>query len=178
MGFLFSGIFWGSILILLGLSVIVRIVFNIHIPLVRVVFALILIYFGVRVLVGGSWCRNCGNNASTVVFSDVKTELSKDSTQYNVVFGKGVIKLDDSSFTDKNKKVRVNTVFGAAEIHVSPSFPAIIRVSSAFSGARMPDGNVISFGEYVYKTKAFTDPAKALHVDATVVFGSLEIYEP
>jgi predicted membrane protein len=177
MGFLFSGIFWGSILVLLGLSVIVRIVFNIHVPLVRIVFALVIIYLGVRVLVGGTWNRCGGPNASTVVFSDVKTELPKDSTEYNIIFGKGVVKLDSAALAEKNKKVKINTVFGATEIVVSSNIPAIIRVTSAFSGARMPDGNIISFGEYVYKTKAVSDPAKALHVDASVVFGGLEIRE-
>jgi len=177
MGFLFSGIFWGSILILLGLSVIVRIVFNVHVPLVRIVFALVIIYLGVRVLMGGSWNKCGSNGASTVVFSDAKTELSKDSTEYNIIFGKGVVKLDSAALAEKNKKVKINTIFGATEIIVSSNVPAIIRVTSAFSGAKMPDGNVISFGEYVYKTKAVSDLAKALHVDASVVFGGLEIRE-
>ena len=177
MGFFFSGIFWGSILILLGLSVIVRIVFHIHVPLVRIVFALVLIYFGIRVLVGGSWCKWSGSNGSTVLFSEVKTELSHNSTEYNIIFGKGVVNLADASFAEKGKRVKVNTIFGASEIRVSPAVPALVRVSSAFAGARMPDGNIISFGQYVYKTKAYSDTAKALVVDATVVFGGLEITE-
>jgi hypothetical protein len=177
MGFFFSGIFWGSVLILLGISVIVRIMFHIHIPLARIIFALILIYFGVRVLVGGSWCKWNGNNGSTVLFNEVKTELSHDSTEYNIIFGKGVVNLADVSLAEKGKRVKVNTIFGAGEIRVSPAVPAVIRVNSAFAGARMPDGNIISFGQYVYKTKAYSDTAKALIVDATVVFGGLEITE-
>jgi hypothetical protein len=175
MGFFFSGIFWGSILILLGLSVIVRIAFNIHIPLMRIIFALILIYFGVRVLVGGSWCRwGCGNS-NTVLFSETKTEFSKDLSEYNIVFGKGVIGLSDPSLAEKNRKIKVNTVFGAAELRINPAVPALVRVTSAFAGARMPDGNTISFGDYVYKTKSYSDTAPSLRVDATVVFGGLEI---
>jgi predicted membrane protein len=176
MGFFFSGIFWGSILILLGISVIVRIVFNIHLPLVRIVFAFVLIYFGVRILVGGAWCK-CGTNSGTILFNEVKTELSGNSGDYNIVFGKGVVNLTDTSLAEKGKSVKINTIFGAGEIRVNPSVPAIVKVTAAFSGARMPDGNIISFGEYVYKTKAFSDPAKAIKVDATVVFGGLEIIE-
>jgi hypothetical protein len=176
MGFLFSGIFWGSILILLGLSVIIRITFNIHIPLARIIFALILIYFGLRVLMGGSWCRpNCTGN--TVLFSEVKTELSKDSNDYNVIFGKGSISFNDTSLAADNRKIKVNTIFGAGEITINPDVPAVIRVSSAFAGAKMPDGNIISFGEYVYKTKSYSDKAPSLRIHATVVFGGLEINE-
>jgi predicted membrane protein len=176
MGFFFSGIFWGSILILLGISVIVRIVFNIHIPLVRIAFALVLIYLGIRVLVGDSWCRWSGTGG-TAVFSEVKTEISGDSGDHTIIFGKGVVSLTDTSLAEKGKRVRVNTIFGSGEIHVSPSVPAVIRVTAAFGGARMPDGNIISFGEYVYRTKAYSDAAKAIKVDATVVFGGLEIIE-
>jgi hypothetical protein len=41
----------------------------------------------------------------------------------------------------------------------------------------MPDGTIISFGEYTYKTKSFSESAPALRIDATVVFGGLEITE-
>jgi len=173
MGFLFSGVFWGSMLILLGISVIIRILFNVHIPLFRIIFALILVYFGVKVLVGGSWFKPKYNN--TVLFSEMKADLSSDSNEYNIVFGKGRINLTDTALAGKNKVIKVNTVFGAGEIRIRPDVPAIIRVKSAFAGARLPDGNIVSFGEYVYKTKSYTDSGTAIRVDAAVVFGGLEI---
>ncbi len=52
MSFLTSGLFWGFILVLLGLSIIVRILFNIDVPVFKVVFGLILIYLGFQVLFG------------------------------------------------------------------------------------------------------------------------------
>jgi predicted membrane protein len=176
MGFFFSGVFWGSILILLGLSVIIRIVFNVHVPLFRVIFALIIIYFGIRVLVGGAWCRN-SCNSNTVFFSDARAELTKDSNDYNIVFGKGVINLSDSSLALQKKKIKVTTVFGSGEIRINPDVPAIIRVNSAFGAAKMPDGNVVSFGEYTYKTKSYSDKSDFVRIDAKVVFGGLEITE-
>jgi hypothetical protein len=176
MGFLFSGIFWGSILILLGISVIIRIVFNVHVPLVRIVFALILIYFGIQVLVGGTWCRStCKSN--TVLFGEVKTEFTKDSNEYNIIFGKGSVSFTDSALAANNRRIKINTIFGAGEIKINPALPAVIKVSAAFSGAKMPDGAIISFGEYTYKTKSFSETAPFLRIDATVVFGGLEITE-
>jgi predicted membrane protein len=176
MGFIFSGVFWGCILILLGLSVIIRIVFNVHIPLFRIVFALVLIYFGIRVLAGGAWCRS-GCHSNTAIFSDMKAELNKDSNEYNIIFGKGVVDLTDSSLALQRKKIKVTTVFGSGEIRINSDVPAIIRVTSAFSGAKMPDGNIVSFGEYTYKTKKFSEKTDFIRIDATVVFGGLEINE-
>jgi predicted membrane protein len=176
MGFIFSGVFWGSILILLGLSVIFRIVFNVHIPLFRVIFALVIIYFGIRILAGGSWCRgNCSSN--TVFFNEARSDLTGDSKEYNIVFGKGIVDLTDSSLVLQKKRISITTVFGSGEIRVNHDVPAIVRVTSAFSGARMPDGNMISFGEYVYKTKSYSDKSDFVRIDAKVVFGSLEISE-
>ena len=43
MGFLFSGVFWGGVLVLLGISIIIKVVFHIDIPVFRVVVALVLI---------------------------------------------------------------------------------------------------------------------------------------
>ena len=53
MGFLFSGIFWGVILILLGLAMIIKVVFNVSLPIFRIVFAIIFVYIGFKILVGG-----------------------------------------------------------------------------------------------------------------------------
>jgi hypothetical protein len=177
MGFLFSGVFWGSVLVLLGLSVIVRIVFNINVPVFRVVFALILIYLGIRVLMGGAWCRpTCG----AAVFSDVNISSLSGQKEYNVIFGKGTIDATDSTITDKNRNVRINTVFGDAHIIISAKVPTVVKVSSAFSGARMPDGSTVSFGEYLYKNKAATetsDPNATRRIDVSVVFGGCTVDE-
>mgnify|MGYP003990967287 FL=1 len=52
MPFLFSGLFWGVMLVLFGASMILRAVFNLDIPIFRIIFALVIIYFGVKLLLG------------------------------------------------------------------------------------------------------------------------------
>ncbi len=52
MGFLASGVFWGSVIILFGISIILNSVFGISIPVFKIVLALILIYFGISILAG------------------------------------------------------------------------------------------------------------------------------
>ncbi len=48
MGFLFSDIFWGIVLILTGVSIILQLVFKINIPVFPIVIAFLLIYAGIR----------------------------------------------------------------------------------------------------------------------------------
>jgi len=41
----------------------------------------------------------------------------------------------------------------------------------------MPDGNLVSFGDYTYKNKAFNKTAPYRVIKADVVFGSMTIME-
>lgn len=175
MGCLFcSGMFWGVLLILLGISIILKVLFNITIPIFRIAFALLLIYLGVKILTGGFGIERKKN---TVLFNDSKIEYTESSDEYNVLFGKGVVNLSNVSLEKKTVEVKVNTVFAEGTIRINPALPTKILVNSAFAGARMPDGNVISFGNYTYKTKSFKENENYLKIEANVVFGSLKVVE-
>lgn len=45
----------GVFFLLFGLSILFRVFFGWHIPVFRTFFAVFLIYFGIRMLVGGNW---------------------------------------------------------------------------------------------------------------------------
>lgn len=173
--FLFSGFFWGIVLILLGLSLIIKVIFNINLPIFRIGFAVLIIYVGIKILVGGRLC--CFDN-NFPVFNDTSVEL-KDlkNNEYNVIFGKGVIDLSKASIQDKKIDIKINTVFGEGIVKINPELPIKIFVNSAFAEARMPDGNRISFGNYTYTSKTFKEDAKHLKINASVVFGSLKIIQ-
>jgi predicted membrane protein len=169
----FSGFFWGTLLIVLGAIIILKVLFNIDIPIFRILFAVLLIYFGIRILAGG-FC--CGTPKKTAVFSEPGIVNVKPSgNEYKVVFGKGVIDLSDLSLEKGAVQKKVDTVFGSCTIKINPELPVLVRVKSAFAGARMPDGNVATFGEYIYRSKNYKDGAPALTIDANVAFGELNI---
>lgn len=173
MGFLFSGIFWGVVLILVGVSLIIRIVFNINIPVFRIVLALILIYLGLQVLLGGTWTRS---GSSSVIFQSGDLKITGESHKYSVVFGSS--RIDASMPLAKgNDKLEINTIFGSSVLEIPSDIPVLIKVSAAFSGARMPDGNFVSFGDYTYKNKVFDKSAPYRFIKASVVFGSMTIRE-
>lgn len=172
--FFFSGVFWGVLLILLGVSLLLKILFNISIPIFRIAFALLLIYLGIKILLGGHGIEKRKN---TVLFNDARIEYSDAFDEYNVVFGKGVIDLSNISLGNRTIEVKVNTVFGEGAIKINPTLPTEILVNSAFAGARMPDGNTISFGNYTYKSKNFKEGENHLKITSNVVFGSLKIIE-
>ena len=166
------GVVFGTLLILLGLSIILRAVFGINIPLFRIAFALLIIYLGIRVLMGGHFCRMPSHSA---VFSDVNIQATSKTGEYNVVFGRGVIDLSKVDLSQGSRKAKVSTVFGTGIIKIAPDQPVKIESDAVFASARFPDGNVISFGKYVYTTPSYREDTSSLTIKADVVFGELKI---
>ncbi len=85
MSFVFSSLFWGLIVILIGISIIVKAVFKIDIPVFRMVFAFLLIYWGVKIMFGDVFSRK---SEGTVVFNEAKFNASSKNNEYNVIFGR------------------------------------------------------------------------------------------
>ncbi|MBN1130696.1 MAG: hypothetical protein JXA71_17035 [Chitinispirillaceae bacterium] len=182
MGFLFSGLFWGVILILLGVSVIVNIVFHIHVPFFRIVIALILVYAGIRVLAGGHWWQGRGGSSSCCA-SAVKADAfiaKNEGDEYSIVFGRSTFDAETIFAADSGRTAcRINTVFGYSVVRIPKSLPVVVRVNSAFSGVRLPDGSVSAFGQTVYRNDAARAAAQEniKSIDLSVVFGGCHIEE-
>jgi predicted membrane protein len=170
MGFMFSGLFWGVVVVLLGLTIIINVAFGVKIPLFRIVFGLILIYWGVSLIAGSSF-----RSRSTTAFSDSEIRPTKAVGKHDIIFGKGVIDLSNVSLSDRVNRYEVNTVFGSSVIRLNPTMPVKVVVSSAFAGARLPDGNTMAFGEYTYRSPNLKEDSAYLLVKASVVFGGLEV---
>ena len=171
MGFIFTGVFWGVVLILIGLGVIINVVFGIRIPIFRTIFALFLIYLGIQMLTGTSFWNK---SKKAAVFEEKKIEVTTASDKYDVVFGKGEIDLSGIKLKDRNVRVDINTVFGGSVIKINPALPTKIMASSAFGGAHLPDGNVVAFGQYTYKNDSFKDAKIYLLINASVIFGGIK----
>jgi len=171
MNFLSSGVFWGVIIILFGISIIVKEILHVDIPVFRLLIGLIIIYVGIRMLVG--W--HGYNYHNTVVFSEARISASNAGGDYKVIFGKGTVDLTADKVKEAQGTIKVDTLFGDCSLVVDQAVPMKIEINAAFAGAIMPDGNIISMGKIIYTTKAYKAGEKFVDVKADVVFGSLRI---
>jgi hypothetical protein len=169
MGFLFSGIFWGIIVVLLGLTIILNVTTGVRIPFFRVFLGLLLIYWGISLLAGSRFGRS-----STAVFSDSEIRATSAGKQ-DVIFGRGVIDLSGMALKEGVNRYEVNTVFGASVIKLDPAMPVKVVASSAFAGVKMPDGGNIAFGETTYRSPNLKEDSTYLLVKTSVVFGGTEV---
>ncbi|HBR28451.1 MAG TPA: hypothetical protein DD789_03315 [Firmicutes bacterium] len=168
-GFAFNGIFWGGFLIVLGLLAVFKAVFHLNISVFRIAVALFLIYIGLSMLFGGPHFHVENN---TVLFGD-RELIVAEQDEYNVVFSRGLVDFSDLPTEHRNRSFEVNVVFGQGMIKINPAVPMIIKVSSVFAGAQLPDGNRVTMGDYTYRTPSYADNNEAIRVEANVVFGNL-----
>ena len=171
MGFLSAGIFWGAVLVLMGLSFILKAAFNIDIPIFRVLVGLHFIYFGLQILLGTHGRdRTCGPIPSGGLVSP-----DGRNGEYNVVFGKGVIDLTGIEIKDRMMEVKANTVFGASTVKLKARTPARVKVNTAFGSARLPSGDSSAMGTLLYKTPSFQEGKPHLALEVNAVFGSSDL---
>jgi predicted membrane protein len=174
MNFLSSGVFWGVVIVLFGISIILKEILHVDIPVFRLLAGFIIIYVGVRMLVG--W--HGYNYRNAVVFSEARISAGNSNNEYKVIFGKGTVDLTADRVKEAHGTIKVDTIFGDCSLLVDQAVPMKIEINAAFAGAIMPDGNVISTGKVVYTTKAYKEGENFVYVKADVVFGSLKIVNP
>lgn len=168
-----AGLFWGIILIIIGLSIIFRVVFDINI--FRVAIGILLIFFGIKVLLGKNFFHS--TNKSEVLFDkQVVTTLTGDHTEYNVLFGKAVYDLRNLDIKGDNRvTVDLHTVFGNTVFYLNPEIPVKIKAESVFGNITLPDGNSTSFGTSHYSSGEISGSSVYLRVRANAIFGNIDI---
>ncbi|REK48910.1 MAG: hypothetical protein DWQ48_08505 [Bacteroidetes bacterium] len=172
MSFLSSATFWGIIIILLGVSIILKEVFHIQFPFFRVIIGLLLIYWGIKVISGSTWKSR---SSSSAVFGEQEMKYSSDEKEYGFVFGTGTVDLFKAEVPVQNKKIEVGVVFGNATLILNDSIPAIVEMSTVFGAVNAPGRSVAMIGNSNYTTAAYKSDQPAYRIEAGAVFGKIDI---
>ncbi len=170
------GMFWGIVLIIIGISIVMKALFDISV--FRVIFAVFLILFGIKILVGKS-AFNFSTKHTEAIFNDKSYyEFPMNDTEYSTVFGKSIFDFRDAPIpTSKYLKLEFNTVFGDTEIRLPEGLPVKIKASAVFGSAKLPNNNTAVFGETTYVSDHDTTAADFVHIEVNTVFGNTEIFQ-
>jgi predicted membrane protein len=170
-----AGLFWGLILILIGIGIVIRVVFNIDFPVVKFLIAFFFIFIGIKILVGNFDFRK-GHGDNTTIFGESKiVGLQGDQKEYNVIFGSSVIDLRDIDLTEGSKEIEINTIFGGTVLKIDDKTPVKIKAEAVFGNAELPNGNSATFGSNRYESESFNKDTSYLYIKTDVVFGSLKV---
>lgn len=173
MDFLFSKLFWGLVVILIGLSIILNAVFKIDFPLIRIIFAFVIIAFGFKVLFGGFGLKQTSKKENVVIFSESKSgpDMENLSKEYNAIFGLQTLDLTDLQLTEE-REIECNVIFGKMDLIIPQSLNVRVKANAVFGNARFPDAQQVAFGEMTYKQKN-PDETPVLYIEGNAVFGQI-----
>jgi predicted membrane protein len=171
--FFFTEVFWGSLLILLGISMIIKTIFGIDLPIVRTIFAILLIYAGISII---SNIGSSHKHKTTVAFAEKIIIPEKVDNYYSVMFGKGIIDLTHLQNLDEMLKVKIDVIFGQATLKINSRIPTVIHTKANFGNATFPDNTSVSSESYTYKNYA-GQGEPSIKVTANVAFGNLQVIE-
>lgn len=178
-----KSMFWGVIIIVIGLSVLLGAVFGIDVPVFRILLGLFLVYFGLKVILGAfSWdidfVRQKRSSDHESVFAEAQFQYPNrhNSKQYVTVFGSS--RLDLSNATElAGQELEVISVFGNSDVILKKGTPLRVESNTVFAKAELPGKNISAFGQFHYSTPGLKEEEPALLLKTTAVFGSTKIEE-
>lgn len=159
-----SGLFWGVIIIVLGVAILVKHIFNLDFPVVKVVLGVALILFGLKVLVfkgSNPFCKPDDKN--NVVFGERTMYYSVDNNEYNSVFSSTVLNITKLDSVQDNK-IKVTCVFGNMKIIINKQTKLIIDSDVVFGSISNPNDSQESDSNQI-----------VLKMKAEAVFGNIKI---
>ncbi|MBN8215299.1 MAG: hypothetical protein J0L75_01595 [Spirochaetes bacterium] len=172
MGFLFSAAFWGVIIILFGLAVILKAVFHIDLPIFRILFGVLLIYVGARIIAGGRWLTGGVSTGHSNVFGSGEMKYDGDSREYSCVFSSSTVNLKDLPAEGAANPIRTSTVFGKSVILLPKNLDLTVQIHTAFGSTLLPDGTQApNFGDTLLRTKPGAPGTPKTRLEVNTVFG-------
>jgi hypothetical protein len=172
------GLLIGVLIILFGLGIIINVVFHVNIPIFKILVGLVLIYIGLRMILG-NWLPSPSVHwrPEDAVFNNRTYHgLSNDSNEYNAVFGKAMVDLRGIELKEKITRVKVTAVFGGAEVILDKNMPVRIKAETVFGGVQLPENVAGAFGSASYQSQNFDEKKNYLLIEGSSVFGGIQIH--
>jgi len=152
---LFSNLFWGIIIVLFGISVILKAMGVIQsVPLFRIFIAVILIFWGINMLIGFHGTPKSANRGKVHISSGTGSEFS-------VVFSSGTVDLTNREFRD-GENIEVTAVFGSNFVTLPRDYHFHINPTAVFGSVRIPSKMGAKNG------------LPTVYIEANAVFGRVE----
>lgn len=141
---------WGVILLLLGLSLIIKTIFSVSIPLLRAALGAGLVYAGFIMITALEGDNNA--DQKTITFASEHIKANNPLEKYNISFARGIIDFSKMRTPRKVQKVTVKNILGCGAIKLNPDIPTKIVAKSALGNTELPNQTNVVWGKKVYRT--------------------------
>lgn len=163
---------WGGLLILLGLSFIIKSVWGINIPILKPLLGLFFIYLGFTIIFAPSIINY---SYQTHTDGEITQDVRKSIHEYNVILSRKTIDLSQITLaTDRITTVKINTIMGSAIVITNPIIPTRFTVSSVLGKAFLPNDSITHIDTALYQTHdGKVEPV--LEIQFNIVLGSVTV---
>jgi predicted membrane protein len=170
-----TGLFWGAFLLILGIALIIKVVFNIDFPIFKVLVGIFLVLLGIKVLFGKVLIPSHHFEPEDTIFSERVYDNPEAGKEYTVLFAKGVYDFTNVDLSKGSYHVKVSTVFGGTQIIIPRDKPVRIKADAVFAGAELPEGHTAVFGTTVYESDSWRADSAFIDIKVDVVFGGVQV---
>ncbi len=165
--------FWGIILILTGVALLIRVIFNIEFPVLRILAGSFLVLLGIKIMAGSSLVWPIKTADNEFFFRSETIDVSPfPADEYQLVFSRTTFDLSEIKHPDQIKDLKINSVFSGCTVYLPVDLPVNIRVDAVFAGVKMPARNTPLFGSGRYRSDDYDPEGPGLDIRVNVVFGS------
>lgn len=161
----------GVIVVLLGILLLARNVFNLDIPVFTILISVALIIGGIFLITGSFTMKRDGQH---VQFGESHFQFNPGQRNYSVQFGEGTLNLKGHK-PDSNIPISVECSFGQFRIVADREVPLKVTGQASFAELRGPDARKVSFGDYTYMSPDYNPAQPGFTIDARVSFGELAV---
>ena len=172
--FLFSGWFWGLILVMVATGSIIKSILKINLSLFLIFILIMVIFFTINLF-------NLNNSASTTYFTSeeiIKVKNVSEINQYNCAFCNltfDLTLLDISSL--EYEEIEISNLMGKLKILINKSQKIKIQSRTFFGSAITPDEAKTILGNHIYFTSRYSEFNPYTTINMETIFGSTEVYE-
>lgn len=167
MDIFFGNLFWGILIVLFGLSLILK-EFGMHFPLAKIFIAIIIILFGVKLLIGGS--------SKSRKLGITHKNISGNKIEYATVFASQ--DYDLTNLKQDSKPLEITVVFGSGRVILPADLAFEITPTTVFGSTILPNNSYVGFGSDAKRYGAATN-VEPINIEANCVFGRLEfVFKP
>ena len=170
-----AGLFWGAFLLLLGVALVIKVIFNVDFPIFKVLIGIFLILLGIKILVGRDFFPHHHFKPEETVFGEKVYDNPESGKEYTVLFAKGVYDFTNVDLEKGNFYAKVSTVFGGSQIIIPRDKPVRVKADAVFAGAELPDGNTAVFGSTIYESDSWSSDIPSIDIKVDVVFGGVQV---
>jgi hypothetical protein len=165
-----SSMFWGIIIILAGILIVLR-MFSVFrdLSVFRVIAGLIIIYFGFTLILGKNIIVL--KDSKGCFFNYNNTTVRGNEEKYEVIFSNRTIDFSNTA----NKEIKIVTVFGRTAVKVGKNSNFRINGNVAFGSIKLPDNNNTFLGQINYSSPNPSGEKDSLKINTDVVFGTMEV---